>query len=128
MKNQVNYSYLEYFCLQTLRRLKTKVFSLKMISNFFNLTDQLSTSEANLIQTCKKVQSIPSLMMNNIILNANNNTLQQKIIITCFNLHPKMFNCDKLFNFLCLYGNVERVNKNSISIIYKLIIFRLKID
>ena len=60
--------------------------------------------------TNKKVQSIPSLMMSNKNeINFHNDTLNQKLIITCLNLNQEKFNCDKLFNFLCLYGNVERV-------------------
>ena len=47
---------------------------------------------------------------------ASNNAIQSlggQIVLSAHNLCPDNFNCDKLFNLVSLYGNVDKVsNKN----------------
>jgi hnRNP-L/PTB/hephaestus splicing factor len=60
-----------------------------------------------------KKDSIPSLMNNRSSHNShnshNNNNSDNQLILMINNLCTTKFNCDRLFNLLCLYGNVERI-------------------
>ena len=42
--------------------------------------------------------------------NHSNQGLGGQIVLSAHNLCPERFNCDKLFNLLSLYGNVDKVS------------------
>ncbi|CAF0956051.1 unnamed protein product [Brachionus calyciflorus] len=52
----------------------------------------------------QKKDNIPSLMNRN-----NSNNSDNQLILMINNLCTTKFNCDRLFNLLCLYGNVQRI-------------------
>lgn len=60
-----------------------------------NLTSLMSLTESNFEPTPSSHQS--------------NNSLGQTIVLSAHNLCPDHFNCDKLFNLVSLYGNVDKI-------------------
>lgn len=81
-----------------------------------------SSSNGNYRDSNKNKESIPSLMNNNNNNNSqrnsssshgnnnhSNNSSDNQLILMINNLCTQKFNCDRLFNLLCLYGNVERI-------------------
>ena len=40
---------------------------------------------------------------------SNHSQQGNQIVVNCHNLCPDHFNCDRLFNLMSLYGNVDKV-------------------
>jgi hypothetical protein len=75
------------------------------------------------------IKEIPSLMNTDSVLplptsfnsSASNQTGNNaQILIMCGNICFERMNCDKLFNFFCLYGNVDRVSIQVATSIFKI--------
>jgi hypothetical protein len=64
-------------------------------------------------------KDIPSLMSEDSFTNSSStheiqqNVNDNQIVLMIYNLCAKRFNCDRLFNMLCLYGNVDRVSEKN---------------
>ena len=79
-------------------------------------TNENNNTQNNSIQTNKPTSKIPSLMSSgdgSFTPNLNEISSQpytgNQIVLSAHNLCPEKFNCDRLFNLLSLYGNVDKV-------------------
>jgi len=79
-------------------------------------TNKNNNTQNNSIQTNKPTSKIPSLMSSgdgSFTPNLNEISSQpytgNQIVLSAHNLCPEKFNCDRLFNLLSLYGNVDKI-------------------
>ena len=83
-------------------------------NNFVN--NRNNNTQNNSIQSNKPTSNIPSLMSSgdgSFTPSLNEISSQpytgNQIVLSAHNLCPEKFNCDRLFNLLSLYGNVDKV-------------------